>query len=156
MTRQGTGERRSGRLLLVRVPLDTPFPQDFPNDGILDVGLTKELRLAVHCPDPCHFGIRPLGLPSSVHVFAVTFEQSPVQMAVTSGEVGHVFNEPQAPTFRIGLVNVTNAQRTETVIVEARDLGGKAVSKKLSWLLPALEQTRGRFPSAPCCAGITT
>ena len=96
----GTGVHR---LFHVRVPLGKAIAQDLVGRQTLDVDVTKELRLAVRRPDPCRFRVRPLGLPSGVHVFAMTFERSPVQMEVTSAEVGHIFNEPQTPTFQVKL-----------------------------------------------------
>lgn len=85
------------------MPLGKAIAQDLVGRQVLDVDVTKELRLAVRRPDPCRYRIRPLGLPSGVHVFAMTFERSPIQMEVTSREVGHIFNEPQVPTFQVRL-----------------------------------------------------
>jgi hypothetical protein len=93
----------AGNLFLVRVPLGEAFAQDFKDEWAFDVEVTKELHLAVRSPDPCRFQIRPLGLPSGVHIFGMTFMRSPVRMNVTSDEGGHVFNEPQIPTFHVDL-----------------------------------------------------
>lgn len=101
-----------GRIFLARISLGNVFPQDFQEYGdFLDVEVTKELKLAVRQPDPARFRHRPLGLPSSVHVFGMTFEQSPVQMRVTSDQIGHVANEPQAPAFRLYLEQYPHAVR---------------------------------------------
>ena len=92
-----------GKVFLVRVPLGLAFAQDFKDEWAFDVEVTKELRLAIRSPDPCRFQIRPLGLPSGVHIFGMTFMRSPVQMEVTCDEAGHVFNEPQVPAFHVKL-----------------------------------------------------
>src|SRR5690349_7001774 len=76
----------SGNVFLVRVPLALAFAQDFKEEWAFDVEMTKELRLAVHRPDPCRFQKRPLGVPSGVHIFGMTFMRSPIQMEVTSDE----------------------------------------------------------------------
>jgi len=94
---------KAGNVFLIRVPLGLAFAQDFKDEWAFDVEVTKELRLAVRRPDPCRFQIRPLGAPSGVHVFGMTFQRSPVQMEVTSDEAGHVFNEPQLPVFHVNL-----------------------------------------------------
>jgi hypothetical protein len=107
----------AGNVFLVRVPLGEAFAQDFKDEWALDVEVTKELRLAIRRPDPCRFQIRPLGAPSGVHIFGMTFQRSPVQMEVTSDEAGHVFNEPQAPTFHVKLRHV--AGRTGKFAIEA-------------------------------------
>lgn len=93
----------AGNVFLVRVPLGLAFAQDFTDEWAFDVEVTKELRLAIHRPDPCRFQIRPLGAPSGVHIFGMTFQRAAVQMKVTSDEAGHVFNEPQTPTFHVKL-----------------------------------------------------
>lgn len=92
-----------GEVYYVRVPLGAAIAQDLVGRQALDVDITKQLRLAVRRPDPNRFRVRPLGLPSGVHVFAMTFERSPIQMEVRSDEVGHIFNEPQTPTFHVSL-----------------------------------------------------
>ena len=97
---------KAGNVFLVRVPLGEALAQDFKEEWALDVEVTKELRLAIRRPDPCRFQIRPLGAPSGVHIFGMTFQRSPVQMEVTTDEAGHVFNEPQVPTFHAKLRHV--------------------------------------------------
>ena len=92
-----------GSLFLVRVPLGKAISQDLKARWALDVDVTKELRLAVRRPDPCRYQIRPLGLPSGVHLFGMTFLASPMRMEVQAAEPGGIFNEPQTPTFDVSL-----------------------------------------------------
>lgn len=103
-------------LFVVRVPIGLAFAQDFHDEWAFDVEVTKELRLAVRRPDPCRYQIRPLGLPSGVHIYGMTFQRAPVQMRVTSAESGHVFNQPQKPTFKVEL---TQSARRINGYVEA-------------------------------------
>ncbi|HPM81064.1 MAG TPA: hypothetical protein PLF81_10205, partial [Candidatus Anammoximicrobium sp.] len=105
-----------GNLYLIRVPIGSAFAQDFSDEWALDVEVTKQLRLAIRRPDPCRYQFRPLGLPSGVHLFGMTFMRSPVQMRVSSDEAGHVFNEPQTPTFHVRLHGVG---RKSTCVIEA-------------------------------------
>ena len=111
----------AGNLFLVRVPLGKAFAQDFQEEWAFDVEVTRELRLAIRRPDPCRFQYRPLGLPSGVHLFGMTFQRAPVQMEVTSGETGHIFNEPQVPTFRVALqaVGQKSTLRVEAAATDA-------------------------------------
>ncbi len=90
-------------LFYVRVPLGKAIAQDLVGRKTVEVDVTKELRLAIRRPDPCRFRVRPLGLPSGVHLLAMTFERSPIQIEVTSEEVGNIFNDPQVPTFQVKL-----------------------------------------------------
>src|SRR5690606_33310711 len=82
----------SGRnaFAVTTVPLTDTIAQDVLHE-ILEVELTKEVRLARHVPDPNRFRRRPLGLPSNVSIAAITFEKSPLQMRIGSGEAGHAF-----------------------------------------------------------------
>lgn len=105
-----------GNLYLVRVPIGTAMAQDFTDEWALDVEVTKQLRLAIRRPDPCRYQIRPLGLPSGVHLFGMTFMRSPVQIRVSSDEAGHIFNQPQTPTFHVRLQGVG---RKTTCVIEA-------------------------------------
>lgn len=98
-----------GRLFLVRIPLAQAIAQDFAGRPSLDVDVTKELRLAIRRPDPCRFQIRPLGLPSGVRLFGLTFERAPVQMEVQGTAPGQVFNEPETPAFRVTLSPISTA-----------------------------------------------
>ncbi len=105
-----------GNLYLVRVPIGTAFAQDFTDEWGLDLEVTKQLRLAIRRPDPCRYQVRPLGLPSGVHLFGMTLMRSPIQLRVSSNEAGHVFNEPRTPTFHVRLHGVA---RKTTCTVEA-------------------------------------
>ena len=126
---------KAGGLFLMRIPLGLALAQDFDDHMTLDV--SKRLRLAVRQPDPCRFRIRPLGVPSGVHLLGMTLERSPVRLKVTSPEVGHVFNRPQAPRFAARLENQSGAK--QTVILRASATGShrarRTFETKLS-LLP--------------------
>lgn len=114
----------AGNLWLVRVPLGKAFAQDFKDEWAFDLEVTKELRLAIRRPDPCRFQLRPLGAPSGVHIFGMTFLRSPVQMEVTSDEPGHVFNEPQTPAFHVKLRHVGTRVGKLSLEALATDLYG--------------------------------
>jgi len=115
---------KAGNVFLVRVPLGKAIAQDFADEWALDVEVTKELRLAIRRPDPCRFQIRPIGVPSGVHIFGMTFMRSPLQMMVTSAESGHVFNEPQVPTFEVDLRQVTARAGKYSLEATATDYDG--------------------------------
>lgn len=106
---------KQGNLFVVRVPLGLAFAQDFTDEWAMDVEVTKELHLAVRRPDPCRYQIRPIGLPSGVHIYGMTFQRAQVQMNVTSNAPGHVFNEPEKPKFKVQLDN----SRRGNLVLEA-------------------------------------
>ncbi len=107
----------AGPLFHVRVPLDTAFAQDIAS--FIEIELTREVRLARRSPDPNRFRYRPLGLPSGVRLAAITLERSPLQMRVSSKEIGHAFVEPNQPTFQVSLRNITAAAQPYKLILTA-------------------------------------
>lgn len=123
---------KDGALFLLRIPLGKAVAQDFKDQAVLDVDVTKELRLVIRRPDPCRYQIRPLGLPSGVRIYGMTFERSPVQMEVTSDESGHVFNEPQVPTFHVTLRNPSEAVVNCSLVGTATAHDGSVVSNSVS------------------------
>ncbi len=102
----GLIKTEKGNLFLVKIPLNRAIWQDFRNQSMIDVDITKEIRLAIRRPDPCRFQTRPLGLPSGVHIYGITFERAPVRMEVDSEQPGHVFNEPEIPVFNVKLTKI--------------------------------------------------
>ena len=115
----------AGNVFLIKVPLGLAFAQDFKDEWALDVEVTKELRLSVRRPDPCRFQIRPLGTPSGVHIFGMTFQRSNVQMTVTSDEAGHIFNEPQVPKFHVKLHHLVGRPGKLSLEAVATDFYGE-------------------------------
>ncbi len=124
---------RGKELQVVRIPFTEAFAHWIEGD-VLDLELTKELRLAVRSPDPCRFRWRPLGLPSGVKVAAVTLEKSPLQFQLTAGTEGSLF-EGEAPHFTAGLQNIT--PEPQPYRLEAW-VGGKALAT-LEGSIPAGE-----------------
>ena len=94
------------RLCVIRIPFTEALAQDIV-DGILDIEMTKEIRLARRSPDPNRFQWVPLGRTSSVHIAGLTLERSPIQMELRSTAGGNLFEQPAEPEFRVILKNIT-------------------------------------------------
>ncbi len=149
------GKTVTGRVFVIRAPLKSGDTQELRGNDHLDLEITKELKLAVKQPDPSRFRIRPLGLPSAVHVFALSLERSPVQMSVTSEESGNVFVQPQVPAFQAKLRNITKQRRQVQIEVEVTDYYGQttksrvdaslAANSESSVAIPLKQQRRGWF-----------
>ena len=116
----------AGPLYHVRIPMTAAFSQDVEGD-VVDVELTKELRVARRSPDPNRFRWRALGLASGVRIAAITFERSPLQMTVSSGESGHLFVQPQVPAFNVTLNNISGVRRDYRVVLTATHFDGHVV-----------------------------
>jgi len=139
---QNTGRRVKGNVFVVRAPLASGDTKQYiidPKVATLGLELTKELHIAVrYGPDPTRYRIRPLGLPSAVHVIGLTLERSPVQMTVTSPEMCNVFDYGKTPVFAIDLENITGRSKTVTIAVEVTDWYGDKQNKALEAQVPAL------------------
>lgn len=95
----------------VRIPFTEAFAQDVEGD-VMDIEVTKELRLTRRAPDPNRFRWRPIGLPSGVRIAAITLEKSPIQFAMESQATGNLFEIPEPPAFTIRLTNITNQDQS--------------------------------------------
>lgn len=137
-----------------RVDMKQAFAQDII-DGVIDVELTKEIRLARRTPDPNRFRWRAQGLPSGVRIAAITFERSPLQMKVTSKESGHLFVEPQTPAFDIALKNISpdsqsftlkaTANYADGTVTTAQTKGSVKAGQTAQVTLPVPVTTRGYY-----------
>ncbi len=116
------GDGRS--LFVLQIPLGKAFAQDFTHEWAFDVEVTKQLRLQLRRPDPNRYQFRPLGRPSGVHIFGMTFQRSPVQLEVRSAQSGHVFNEPETPVFSVRLTNIDRRETPVRIVAEATDFYG--------------------------------
>ncbi len=90
----------------------------------LDLELTREL-------EPDLQTMLPLGRQSGVQVYAVTLEESPLEMVVTSEAPGNVFDSREAPAFRVWLRNVSERRATARLQVKTRDPYGVPASRTL-------------------------
>ncbi len=139
---------KAGNLFLVRVPLGKAIAQDFADRKVLDVEVTKELRLAIRRPDPCRFTYRPLGLPSGVHLFGLTFERCGFRLVLSSREPGHVFNRPQVPTFEAHMQGLDEVAGSPRLAIEAAatDYYGKTTRVTSRAIPSAAGGARVRLP----------
>lgn len=138
----GTVPRGKGgeRLHVVRIPFTEAFAQDIAGD-VLDIEVTKELRLARRSPDPCRFRWRPLGLPSGVKIAGISLERSPLQFELKAGTEGSLFEAPERPNFTARLTNITDAEenfRLEVIVdgkrahtLEGAVAAGKTAEKRI-------------------------
>lgn len=103
----GKSDLQYDQFHLIKVPLHELFPLLVEGD-VLDIEITKEIRLARRSPDPNSFRWRPLGLTSNVKIAAITLEKSPLQMDVQFANYGNVFEQGSPAQATITLSNRTN------------------------------------------------
>ncbi|NBV23869.1 MAG: hypothetical protein EBS05_18360 [Proteobacteria bacterium] len=117
-----------GRLYHTVVPFSAVFAQDLTARPTMEIEITKEVHLQRRSPDPNRFRYRPQGLPSGVRIAAITLEKSPLQIKLTGGVPGHVFEMPEKPRFTLALQNVTAGAQGYSVTVRTRHLDGATAS----------------------------
>ncbi|MBL9133188.1 MAG: hypothetical protein JNG86_18405, partial [Verrucomicrobiaceae bacterium] len=74
------------------------------------------------------FNYRPIGLPSGVHIYGMTFQRAPVQMKVISDESAHVFVQPQTATFHVEMRGVGRVNGKLTLGATATHFDGETTS----------------------------
>jgi hypothetical protein len=105
-------------LFLVRVPIGRALAQDFEDRRVLDLDITKAVRLAILQPDPARFQRRPLGLPSGVRILGLTLEHAPFRLEIRGTASAHAVHLPAAPEFDVTLVSTGN-ERSLGLVLEA-------------------------------------
>ena len=97
----------AGSLYLVSIPLDPGELSSFGDLNEIEMELTKEVKLYRSYPDPCCYSFHQGGLPSSVHIFAMTLERSRIAMDFKPDKFGHVWTAPARPSYTVALRNRT-------------------------------------------------
>ncbi len=122
------GER--AHLWHIRIPLDPALLASFSDMETLDLELTKRVHQYRSYPDPIHYGWHGAGLPSGVHVYALTLHRAEVTMALEPTAVGHVWTTPAVPAYTVAFENHSAANRTLSVLVETKSHDGEETTKQ--------------------------
>lgn len=101
---------KEGNIFLLRLPLQAALGQEFGNRRALDVEMTKKIRLAISKPDAARFQRMPLGLPSGVHLYGMTFERAPIRLQMRGTVIGNVFNQPEIPSFAVKVMRTDDTR----------------------------------------------
>ena len=116
---------RKANLWLVKMPLDPAALASFSDLDTLEVELTKKVHQHRSYPDPYIYGWHQGGLPSGVHVYAVTLHRPDVHLALESIPFGHVWVAGQRPTYRVTLENRTDEPRTVELVAQTKSHDGQ-------------------------------
>jgi len=98
-------------LWLVKIPLDPAKLASFSDMDMLELELTKEVRQYRGYPDPTLYGWHGAGLPSGVHVYALTLQKPEVDFSLSPAVFGHVWTAPAVPRYDITLSNNTAREK---------------------------------------------
>ncbi|MEQ8784758.1 MAG: hypothetical protein RIC55_00595 [Pirellulaceae bacterium] len=139
-----------GRLYLVTIPVEPGALAEFDDLDYVDVELTKQVKLYRASPDPMYYSFHAAGLPSSVHVFALTAERPAVEVDFQADAYAHIWTAPEKPKYTVTLRNRTGPQRTVKLDLTTTSLDGQhATSQSKSIELPATGQKTVAFPLRP-------
>lgn len=122
---------RKGNLWLVTIPLDPGKLSTFSDLDVIEVELTKEVHQFRAYPDPICYSFHQGGLPSSVHIYALTLERPPVGMDVQPDRFGHVWTAPAKPSYTVKVKNHSTAARTVEIELTTSSHSGSATTKQV-------------------------
>jgi len=111
-------------LWLVKIPLDPAKLTSFADLDIVEIEFTKKMYQYRSYPDPISYGFHQGGKPSSVHVYAATLAEVPVDFKWNPDKFGHVWVTPEVPAYTATLANRTATIQTGTLAVVTRSYDG--------------------------------
>jgi len=99
---------KEANLWLVKIPLDKGKLSSFSDLDIFELELTKKVVQFRSYPDPIIYGWHQAGLPSSVHVYAVTLGKSGFDFSINPDRFGHVWTSPETPSYTVRISSWKN------------------------------------------------
>jgi hypothetical protein len=129
---------QAGSLYLVTIPIDPGMLAWWDDMDYLEMELTKEVKLYRCYPDPVNYSFHGAGLPSSVHVYAMTLQRPAVELTLTAEAYGHIWTAPAKPVYSIAVRNRSGKNRVVTVELKTISFDGAAkTTQKATLPLPA-------------------
>jgi len=113
---------RKGYLHLVTIPLEPDGITSFSDLPYLEMELTKETTIYRAFPDPCYYSIHQAGLPSGVHIFAITLEQPLVNVSFEPDNFAHIWTSPEVPSYTVKLTNRSDFSQRIKISLETKSL----------------------------------
>lgn len=120
---------RAGNLYLITIPIE---PGSLAGLGdTLELELTKEVRLYRAFPDPLFYSFHQAGLPSAVHVYALTLERPSVKLDLQAANGLHVWEAPAKPAYKATLSTKGPAKHVTLNLTTASYDGQEKTSQKM-------------------------
>lgn len=126
-------------LHVVEVALEPCLMQSYVEKGYFrsfQIEITKGLRFTRGYPDPWNYVSVPGGKTSCVRIAGLTFRRSPLEMVVTTDEVGHIVVEPERPYVNVLLRNRSDRAERITLDIRADDTYGQSKKVQLELEVP--------------------
>lgn len=99
---------KTGYIHLVEIPLDFTRWREFSDSAVLNFELTKDVAAWRLWPDPCYGSSNGAGLPSRVHIFAMTLRKSDLPMSLTPTQLGNLFTEGESVGYDVTFSNASS------------------------------------------------
>jgi hypothetical protein len=109
---------RSGgeaRLWHVTMDLDPGQLSSFADLEHMEIELTKGVQMMRSYGDPVYYSTHQAGLPSGVHIYALTLEEPPVDFLIEPIKTAHVFVSPEPVAYRATVTNSSSEAQTTTI-----------------------------------------
>ena len=100
-----TTDGKAAQLYHVTIPIDAGALAEFDNLDFVDVELTKQVMIYRASPDPMYYSWHAAGLPSSVHVYAMTAERPAIDVKLAANAYGHIWTAPEKPKYAATISN---------------------------------------------------
>jgi hypothetical protein len=115
---------KSVNLWLIRIPLDPGRLSSLGDLDVVEIELTKQVRLFRSYPDPISYGWHQAGLPSSAHIYAATLAESPIEFSWDPDTFGHVWQAPSPVKYVATVTNRTAEAQQGKLTVTTRSYDG--------------------------------
>ena len=117
---------QAASLWLVPIELDSvAIASRFREASLLSVELTKQVHDFRAYPDPMSYGRLQGGLPSAVHILAMTLEEAPLRMLASGTRTGNAYVPPEVPIWEVSVGNLRGRAVDAEIRVEVTDPYGQ-------------------------------
>ncbi|MCE9562772.1 MAG: hypothetical protein K8U57_12065 [Planctomycetes bacterium] len=149
-----TTDGKDRRLYHVAIPIDGGQLAEFDDLDFVDVELTKQVQVYRASPDPLYYSYHAAGLPSSVHVYALTAERPAADVRLEASAYAHVWTAPEEPSYTVTVRNRRGPARDVQLELTTKSLDGKQSTAHRSVLkLPADGEARETIKVTPKAFG---
>lgn len=147
---------RKANLWLVPIELDSvTIASRFREEPALCLELTKDVYPYRAYPDPNVYDWFQGGLPSGVHIFAMTFEEAPVRLLSSGNRTGNVYVSPEKPIWEVEVENLCREPVSARLSLKVDNPYGEELTYRRRELhLDPLATTKLRIPFYPKVFGL--
>ena len=141
-----TTDGSNRNLWLIKIPVNPDDLQEFSDLNYIELELTKQVQLYRCYPDPSYYSKHGAGLPSSVHVFAMTLGIAPVKVDFSPDRYANIWTTPEKPSYTVTLQNHSAKNEKIELELATQSYDGKEeIRKKQSIKLNPGESKKAQF-----------